>query len=124
MDIWYDTDPGFDDWMAGPCSRPSPRSACTASAWWRATRLEHHAGQRAGDQALHGFETPVFAGCDRPLSQARVTAQDVLGAMGMETTGPLLPPVDTAPAPGHGVSALIEAVRAHPGASRCWPWGR
>jgi DNA polymerase len=53
----------------------------------------------------------VYAGCDRPLAQAQTTAQDVLGAMGMETTGPVLPATTAQPAPGHGVQAMIDAVR-------------
>lgn len=116
MDLWYDTDPGFDDWMAWALLEADP-----------AFRL-HGVSVVAGNapvsvtlanalaiKAFHGFATPVYAGCDRPLVQAPVTAQDVLGAAGMETTGPPLPATDARPAPGHAVQALIDTVRAHPG---------
>ncbi len=66
-------------------------------------------------KALHGFRTPVWAGCARPLAQAQTTAQDVLGAHGMATTGAELPGVQAAPEDGHAVQAFIETVRAHPG---------
>ncbi|MDE2397158.1 MAG: nucleoside hydrolase, partial [Burkholderiales bacterium] len=66
-------------------------------------------------KALHGFETPVYAGCARPLAQRQTTAQDVLGAHGMETTGAPLPAAGTAPEPAHAVQAFIDTVRANPG---------
>jgi purine nucleosidase len=65
-------------------------------------------------KALHGFETPVYAGCDRPLAQAQVTAQDVLGADGMETTGPRLPGQSTTPAGAGPRRAGDDRLRARP----------
>lgn len=116
MDLWLDCDPGFDDWMAWALLQADP-----------ALRL-HGVGVVAGNAPLsltlanalairrfHGWRTPVHAGCDRPLAQTPVTAQDVLGAQGMATTGPTLPPADDGPDPGHAVQALIDCVRAHPG---------
>lgn len=44
-----------------------------------------------------------------------MTAQNVLGLHGMESTGRPLPEASAAVTPGHGVTALIDAVRAHPG---------
>jgi inosine-uridine nucleoside N-ribohydrolase len=38
MDLWFDTDPGFDDWMAWALLEAEPTFRCMASAWWRATR--------------------------------------------------------------------------------------
>jgi purine nucleosidase len=116
MDLWFDTDPGFDDWMAWALLEADPMfqlhgvSVVAGNA-----PLSVHAVERAGIKALHGFETPVYAGCDRPLAQAQVTAQDVLGADGMETTGPRLPEVDHAARRRHGVLAMIDCIRAHPG---------
>jgi purine nucleosidase len=126
MDLWYDTDPGFDDWMAWALIEAEPSfrlhgvsvvagNAPLAVTWANAQAIK----------ALHGFDTPLYAGCDRALAQPAVTAQDVLGPMGMATTGPLLPmlppspPSPAAPPPGaaavHGVHALIDCVRQHPG---------
>lgn len=116
IDLWFDTDPGFDDWMAWALIEAEPRfrlhgvSVVAGNA-----PLSITLPNALAIQALHGFATPVYAGCDRPLAQPPVTAQDILGAQGMETTGPLLPAATTRPAPGHGVQALIAAVRAHPG---------
>ena len=116
MDIWYDTDPGFDDWMtwalleAEPSFRLHGVSVVAGNA-----PLSITLPNALAIKVFHGFSTPVYAGCDRPLAQAQTTAQDVLGAMGMETTGPVLPPTTAQPAPGHGVQAMIDAVRAHPG---------
>lgn len=117
MDLWLDCDPGFDDWMAWALMQGDP-----------GVRL-HGVGVVAGNaplqstlanalaiRAFHGWRTPVHAGCDRPLAQAQVTAQDVLGAQGMATTGPALPPSSDRPDPGHAVQALIDCARAHPGA--------
>lgn len=116
MDIWYDTDPGFDDWMAWALleAEPSFRLHGVSVVAGNAP-LSITLPNALAIKALHGFSTPVYAGCDRPLAQAQTTAQDVLGAMGMETTGPLLPATTAQPAPGHGVQAMIDAVRAHPG---------
>jgi len=114
--VWLDTDPGFDDWMAWALLEADPAvrvlgvsvvagNAPLARTFSNALRI----------QALHGWRTPVHAGCDRPLVQAPLTAQDVLGPQGLASNGRTLPPAQAEPAPGHGVQALVEAVRAHPG---------
>ena len=116
MDLWLDTDPGFDDWMAWLLIESCPQF-----------RL-HGVGVVAGNaplfrtlsnalriKAFHAFTTPVYAGCERPLVQAQTTAQDVLGDHGMETTGHHLPEAAAPVTPGHAVQAFIDAVRAHPG---------
>lgn len=116
IDLWLDTDPGFDDWMAwalleaDPAFRLHGVSVVAGNAPLSRTLANALAIQR-----LHGFSTPVWAGCDRPLAQPPVTAQDVLGAAGMATTGPRLADATTGPAEGHGVRALVDAVRAAPG---------
>lgn len=116
LELWLDTDPGFDDWMAWLLIESLPH--------WRL----HGVGVVAGNaplaitqanalriKALHGFATPVYAGCDRPLAQAQTTAQNVLGHEGMESTGQRLQPLQAALEPKHAVQALIDTVRAHPG---------
>jgi len=114
--VWFDTDPGFDDWMAWALLEADPLfqlhgvSVVAGNA-----PLERTLANALCIKALHGFATPVYAGCDRPLAQAPVTAQDILGVHGMETTGPLLADKPAELTPGHAVQALIAAVRAHPG---------
>lgn len=114
--IWFDTDPGFDDWMAWALLEADPQFELLGlSVVAGNAPLQRTLANALSIKALHGFQTPVFAGCDRPLAQAQVTAQDVLGAHGMATTGALLPEQGHGLSPGHGVQALIDAVRAHPG---------
>ena len=120
MDLWLDTDPGFDDWMAWLLIE----SLIESMPQWRLHGVSVVAGNAPLSitqpnalriKAFHGFETPVYTGCDRPLAQPQVTAQDVLGLHGMETTGAALPEAQATLARGHGVTALIDTVRAHPG---------
>lgn len=115
-DIWLDTDPGFDDWMAWALLQAAPGlrlvgvSVVAGNAPLRHTLVN---AQRI--QALHGWTQALHAGCDRPLAQAPVTAQDVLGETAMATTGRALPRVQAPVAAVHGVQALIDAARARPG---------
>jgi len=114
--IWFDTDPGFDDWMAWALLEAEPQfELLGVSVVAGNAPLAITLPNALSIKALHGFKTPVFAGCDRPLAQAQVTAQDVLGAHGMATTGAPLPENRTGLSPGHGVQALMAAVRAQPG---------
>jgi purine nucleosidase len=116
MKLWLDTDPGFDDWMAWLLIESLPQfellgvgvvagNAPLSITLPNALRIK----------AFHGFSTPVYAGCDRPLAQAQTTAQNVLGVNGMETTGQHLPNALAEVTPGHAVTAFIDAVRAQPG---------
>lgn len=115
-ELWLDTDPGFDDWMAWlliealPGFRLHGVSVVAGNAplpitQANALRIKH----------LHGFATPVYAGCDRPLAQAQTTAQNVLGHEGMESSGQRLGTAQATLHAAHGVQALIDTVRAHPG---------
>jgi purine nucleosidase len=118
-DIWLDTDPGFDDWMAWalleavPALRPVGVSVVAGNA-----PLHHTLCNALRIQALHGWTTPVHAGCDRPILQSQVTAQDVLGETALPTTGRVLPRTQAAVAQGHAVQALIAAARERPGRLR------
>ncbi len=116
IDLWLDTDPGFDDWMAWLLLESAPRFRLRGvSVVAGNAPLSRTLANALAIKALHGFPTPVWAGCAQPLAQAPVTAQDVLGAHGMATTGAALASVDAVPEPGHAVHALIETVRANPG---------
>ncbi len=114
--LWLDTDPGFDDWMAWALLEADPGielhgvsvvagNAPLATVLANAQRIH----------ALHGWHTPLYAGCDRPLVQPQVTAQDVLGVAGMRSTGAMLPEAASALQAQHGVDALIDCVRRNPG---------
>ena len=57
-------------------------------------------------------DLPVFAGCDRPLERALVTAEYVHGKTGLD--GIALPDPTMPLAPGHAVDFLIETLRREP----------
>lgn len=61
---------------------------------------------------LAGVDVPVHAGAHRPLVVEPVTAQFFHGQDGLGDQG--YPPPERQAAPGHGVGALIECVRAEP----------
>ncbi|KAF1034670.1 MAG: Pyrimidine-specific ribonucleoside hydrolase RihB [Herbaspirillum frisingense] len=127
--IWLDTDPGFDDWLAMLMLSANldvswlgvsvvAGNAPLATTYDNALRIKKH----------YHLDVPVYAGCDAPLGGPMETAQAILGDAGMATTGETLPQVDIGaleaeqsarikrnPLP-HAVDALIEAVRANPGA--------
>ena len=118
--VWLDTDPGFDDWMAWALLEADPAvdllgvGIVAGNAPLRAT-LDNARRIRA----LHGWTTPVHAGCERPLVQTPVTAQEVLGPQAMATSGRVLPALPASVAPGEdggqAVMAMIDAVRGRPG---------
>jgi len=115
-DIWLDTDPGFDDWMAWALLQAAPGLRLVGvSVVAGNAPLRHTLVNARRIQALHGWTQALHAGCDRPLAQAPVTAQDVLGETAMATTGRALPRVQAPVAAVHGVQALIDAARARPG---------
>lgn len=115
-EIWLDTDPGFDDWFAwallegDPGVRVHGVSVVAGNA-----PLPVVLGNARRIHALHGWRTPLWAGADRPLVQPQVTAQDVLGAQGLQTSGAALPTGESPLQPGHGVDAMIDCVRSRPG---------
>ncbi|MBL4767020.1 MAG: nucleoside hydrolase [Rhodobacteraceae bacterium] len=57
-------------------------------------------------------DTPVYAGCDRPLARSLVTAEHVHGKTGLD--GPVLPDPTMAIADGHAVEFIVETLRAQP----------
>lgn len=114
--IWLDTDPGFDDWMAWALLEADPGVTLQGvSVVAGNAALPQVLGNARRIAALHGWTTPIHAGCERPLVQPAVTAEDVLGLGGMTTRGAPLPDAEAALAAGDGVDALIDCVRRHPG---------
>jgi purine nucleosidase len=118
-EFWLDTDPGFDDWMAWALLQAVPGVRLVGvSVVAGNAPLGHTLDNALRIRALHGWAMPVHAGCDRPLVQPAVTAQDVLGPQAMATSGRALPPTDARAEPGHGVQALVAAARVRPGRLR------
>ncbi len=115
LHVWLDADPGFDDYMAWALLEADPRFVVDGVGVVAGNApLERTLSNALRIKALHGLATPVYAGCDRPLAQAQVTAQDVLGENAMKSVGRTLPAAQAALSPGHAVDALIAHVRAHP----------
>ena len=110
--VWLDADPGFDDWLTMLMLAAQPRlrwlgiSVVAGNAPLDVTlantlRIRHH----------YRLQVPVHAGCALPLAGALETAQRVLGAQGMATTGAALPEVDDVADGDDGVAALLAALR-------------
>ena len=113
--VWLDTDPGFDDWLtmlllaAHPGVNWLGMSVVAGNA-----PLDDTLANALAIRRLHGWTVPVHRGSDRALIGTRETAQHILGAKGLRSTGPALPPTgDLADAPD-AVTALCAAVRGSP----------
>ena len=113
--IIIDTDPGQDDAVAILLALASPEEievlgiTCVAGN----VPLELTARNARIVCELAGrSDMRVFAGCDRPLGRALVTAEHVHGKTGLD--GPTLPEPTMALAEGHAVDFIIETLRQHP----------
>lgn len=60
-------------------------------------------------------DIPVFAGCERPMQRALVTAEHVHGPEGLD--GPSLPPPTMRVEERHGVNFIIDTLRSEPAGS-------
>ncbi|MHA0040485.1 nucleoside hydrolase [Deinococcus sp. PEB2-63] len=66
-------------------------------------------------------DVPVYAGADRPLVQARISAEAVHGESGLD--GPHLPIPTRGTEDEHAAAFIIRTVRAHPGEITLIPTG-
>lgn len=112
--IIIDTDPGQDDAVAILLALASPELqvlglTCVAGnvpldlTTLNARKICELAGRA---------DLPVYAGCDRPLGRALVTAEHVHGVSGLD--GPDLPAPQMPMQPRHGVDFLIDTLRTAP----------
>jgi purine nucleosidase len=107
--VWLDCDPGFDDWLAMLLLAQLPRvhwagASVVAGNAPLAITLDN--ALRICD--LHGFRVPVHAGAAQALQGITETAQTILGAQGMRTTGAPLQAARRSCASHDGVGALIQ----------------
>jgi purine nucleosidase len=113
--IIIDTDPGQDDAVAILLALASPAElevlGITAVAGNVPLALTEK-NARIVCELAGKPETPVFAGCDRPLKRKLVTAEHVHGKTGLD--GPQLPAPQMALQGQHGVDFIIETLRAEP----------
>lgn len=112
--IIIDTDPGQDDAVAILLALASPELevlglTCVAGNVPLALTAKN---ARIVCELAGRPETPVFAGCDRPLARALVTAEYVHGKTGLD--GIALPDPTMALHDQHAVDFLIDTLRAAP----------
>lgn len=113
--IIIDTDPGQDDAVAILLAMASPDEidllgiSCVAGN----VPLDLTSKNARIICELAGkTDIPVYAGCDRPLGRALVTAEHVHGRTGLD--GPDLPDPAMPLAPGHAVDFIIDTLRKEP----------
>jgi purine nucleosidase len=115
--IIIDTDPGQDDAVAILLAFASPELnvlGITAVAGNVPLDLTQKNARIICE--LAGFpDTLVFAGCDKPINRALVTAEHVHGKTGLD--GPQLAPPTRALQDQHAVDWIIDTLRAAPPAS-------
>lgn len=123
--IIIDTDPGQDDAVAILLALASPEEievlGITAVAGNVPLALTEK-NARIICELAGKPDTPVYAGCDRPLSRPLVTAEHVHGKTGLD--GPDLPDPTMPLQPGHAVDFIIDTVRKEaPGTVTLCPLG-
>lgn len=115
--IIIDTDPGQDDAVAILLALASPENVDVLGIVAVAGNvgLKQNAVNALKVVELSGrADVPVFAGCDRPLKRALVTAEHVHGVTGLD--GPDLPNPGIALQDRHGVDFIIDTLeQAAPG---------
>jgi purine nucleosidase len=112
--IIIDTDPGQDDAVAILLALASPEVevlGITAVAGNVPLPLTQKNARIVCELAGRA-DLPVFAGCDRPLKRALVTAEHVHGRTGLD--GPPLPDPVMPLRPEHGVDFIIDTLRDAP----------
>lgn len=110
--IWLDADPGLDDWLT------MLLLAAQKDMHWAGMGVV--AGNAPLDttldnalriRALHRLQVPIHAGAEKPLVMGLETAQHILGAQGMRTTGPALPPTTQTCDSLDAAAALLQHLR-------------
>lgn len=113
--IIIDTDPGQDDAVAILLALASPEQievlgiTCVAGNVPLALTARN---ARMVCELAGRPDIPVFAGCDRPLGRALVTAEHVHGKTGLD--GPSLPEPQMPLQSQHAVDFIIDTVRSNP----------
>ncbi|WP_298847795.1 nucleoside hydrolase [uncultured Ruegeria sp.] len=123
--IIIDTDPGQDDAVAILLALASPDEievlGITAVAGNVPLELTAK-NARIVCELAGRTDVPVYAGCDRPLNRALITAEHVHGKTGLD--GPDLPDPQMPLSDGHAVDFIIETLRAEePGTVTLCPLG-
>jgi purine nucleosidase len=113
--IIIDTDPGQDDAVAILLALASPDEVEVLGITAVAGNVPLALTQRNARiicELAGRTDIPVYAGCDRPLKRALVTAEHVHGKTGLD--GPDLPEPTMPLADGHGVDFIVDTLRREP----------
>ena len=113
--IIIDTDPGQDDAVAILLALASPDEIDLLGITCVAGNVPLALTARNARMICELAGRPdiaVFAGCDRPLGRALVTAEHVHGKTGLD--GPTLPEPQMPLQPQHAVDFIIDTVRTNP----------
>lgn len=113
--IIIDTDPGQDDAVAILLALASPQDLDVIGITTVAGNVPLHLTTRNARMVceLAGKpETLIYAGCDRPMAHALVTAEHVHGKTGLD--GPILPEPTMPVQDTHAVDFIIETLRSEP----------
>jgi purine nucleosidase len=123
--IIIDTDPGQDDAVAILLAFASPEEIEVLGITCVAGNVPlplTSKNARIVCELAGKTDVKVFAGCDRPMGRALVTAEHVHGKTGLD--GPVLPDPMMPLADGHAVDFIIDTLRAHdPGTVTLCPLG-
>ncbi|MFT4012236.1 MAG: nucleoside hydrolase [Paracoccus sp. (in: a-proteobacteria)] len=111
MDLWIDTDMGFDDLAAiGLCLAEGARVAGLSVVAGNVP-LPRAVANACAAAEMFGWSMPILAGADAPLAGALQTADYVLGPDGMPSAGRRLPAPARGPDPGDAVAGLAAYLR-------------
>ena len=123
--IIIDTDPGQDDAVAILLALASPEDIDVLGITCVAGNVPLDLTVRNARivcELAGKTDVKIFAGCDRPLGRALVTAEHVHGKSGLD--GPVLPEPTMPIAEGHAVDFIIDMLREHaPGTVTLCPLG-
>jgi len=123
--IIIDTDPGQDDAVAILLALASPEDIEVLGVTCVAGNVPLDLTTKNACKIMDLADVshvPVYAGCDRPMGRALVTAEHVHGKTGLD--GPDLPEPETVPDPGHAVDFIIHTLREYaPGTITLCPLG-
>jgi purine nucleosidase len=119
--VWLDGDPGFDDWL---CMLLLAHNAhidwLGMSVVAGNAPLAQTLANALAIKALHGLRVPIHAGNALPLRAHNqpgvqsITAQNILGAQGLRSSGAALPPNHLQADSSNAVHAMAEALRNSP----------
>lgn len=108
MDIWVDTDFGFDDLWALLFLKSHNVKVRGVSLVHGNAKLPQTIKNACAATQYYGLNWPLYAGADKPLKRPAETAERVLGPTGLPTRGHRLPKASDTISQRDAVSALCD----------------